>query len=136
MEAACMAHARRGINDVWEPVRTSATAEEALSRIGELYAIEKEIRGLPEAERLRVRQNRSKPLLLALYDWMEEKVASASRKDRLPTAFQYLLNRKEALAYFCEDGLAEIGRVEMWRGGFSSGISVNPPLSIGGALLS
>ncbi|EAA6844904.1 IS66 family transposase [Salmonella enterica subsp. enterica] len=107
-EAACMAHARRGINDVWEPARTSATAKEALSRIGELYAIEKEIRGLPEAERLRVRQNRSKPLLLELYGWMEEKVASASRKDRLPTAFQYLLNRKEALAYFCEDGLAEI----------------------------
>lgn len=107
-EAACMAHARRGINDVWEPARTSATAEEALSRIGELYAIEKEIRGLPEAERLRVRQNRSKPLLLELYGWMEEKVASASRKDRLPTAFQYLLNRKEALAYVCEDGLAEI----------------------------
>lgn len=107
-EAACMAHARRGINDVWEPARTSATAEEALSRIGELYAIEKEIRGLPEAERLRVKHNRSKPLLLELYGWMEEKVASASRKDRLPTAFQYLLNRKEALAYFCEDGLAEI----------------------------
>lgn len=100
-EAACMAHARRGINDVWEPARTSATAEEALSRIGELYAIEKEIRGLPEAERLRVRQNRSKPLLLALYDWMEEKVAGASRKDRLPTAFQYLLNRKTGYAICC-----------------------------------
>ncbi|ECU9164240.1 IS66 family transposase, partial [Salmonella enterica subsp. enterica serovar Newport str. CFSAN000599] len=107
-EAACMAHARRGINDVWEPSRTSVIAEEALSRIGELYAIEKEIRGLPEAERLRVRQSRSKPLLLELYDWMEEKVAGASRKDRLPAAFWYLLNRKEALAYFCEDGLAEI----------------------------
>ncbi|HAG0930186.1 TPA: IS66 family transposase [Salmonella enterica] len=107
-EAACMAHARRGINDVREPSRTSAIAEEALSRIGELYAIEKEIRGLPEAERLRVRQSRSKPLLLALYDWMEEKVADASRKDRLPAAFGYLLKRKEALAYFCEDGLAEI----------------------------
>ncbi|EEH4119060.1 IS66 family transposase [Salmonella enterica subsp. enterica] len=107
-EAACMAHARRGINDVWEPSRTSVIAEEALSRIGELYAIEKEIRGLPEAERLRVRQSRSKPLLLELYNWMEEKVAGASRKDRLPAAFWYLLNRKEALAYFCEDGLAEI----------------------------
>lgn len=83
-------------------------SEEALSRIGEQYAIEKEIRGLPEAERLRVRQSRSKPLLLALYDSMEEKVADASRKDRLPAAFWYLLNRKEALAYFCEDGLAEI----------------------------
>ncbi|EEL2954548.1 transposase [Salmonella enterica] len=60
-EAVCMAHARRGINDVWEPTRTSATAEEALSRIGDLYAIEKEIRGFPEAERLRIRQSRSKP---------------------------------------------------------------------------
>ncbi|EAB1660149.1 transposase [Salmonella enterica subsp. enterica] len=86
-EAACMAHARRGINDVWEPARTSVTAEEALSRLGELYAIEKEIRGLPEAERLRIRQSRSKPLLMVLYDWMEEKVADASRKDRLPAAF-------------------------------------------------
>lgn len=45
---------------------------------------------------------------MALYDWMEEKVANASRKDRLPAAFRYLLNRKEVLAYFCEDGLAEI----------------------------
>ena len=30
----------------------SATAEEALKRISELYAIEDEIRGLPESERL------------------------------------------------------------------------------------
>jgi transposase len=107
-EAACMAHARRGINDVWEPTRKSATAAEALARIGELYAIEKEIRGLPEVERLRIRQNQSKPRLLALYDWMEEKVAAASKKDRLAGAFQYLLKRKAALAYYCEDGLAEI----------------------------
>lgn len=103
-----MAHARRGINDVYEPTRKSATAAEALARIGELYAIEKEIRGLPEVERLRIRQNQSKPRLLALYDWMEEKVAVASKKDRLPGAFQYVLNRKKALAYYCEDGLAEI----------------------------
>ncbi|MCG7803979.1 MULTISPECIES: hypothetical protein [Enterobacter] len=46
------------------------------------------------------------------------------------------LNQWDALCYYCDDGLAEAGRVEMWRGGFSSGISVNPPLSIGGALLS
>ncbi|ECO0976385.1 IS66 family transposase, partial [Salmonella enterica subsp. enterica serovar Newport] len=34
----------------------------------------------------------------------------------LPTAFQYLLNRKEALAYFCEDGLAEIDNNVAERG--------------------
>ena len=66
-EAACMAHARRGINDVYEPTRKSATAAEALARIGELYAIEKEIRGLPEVERLRIRQKQSKPRLPDLH---------------------------------------------------------------------
>lgn len=50
-EATCMANARRGINDVYEPTRKSATAVEALVRIDDLYAIEKEKRGPPEDER-------------------------------------------------------------------------------------
>ncbi|HCN3294512.1 TPA: transposase, partial [Klebsiella pneumoniae] len=40
-EAACWAHARRKIHDVYISTHT-ATAEEALKRIGELYAIEEE----------------------------------------------------------------------------------------------
>ncbi|WP_373880362.1 IS66 family transposase, partial [Martelella alba] len=51
IEAACWAHARRKIHDVYIGSK-SATAEEALKRIGELYAIEAEIRDRPEAERL------------------------------------------------------------------------------------
>ncbi|MEF7984086.1 hypothetical protein U9944_26480, partial [Escherichia coli] len=42
---------RRKIHDVYISSK-SATAEEALKRISELYAIEDEIRGLPESERL------------------------------------------------------------------------------------
>ncbi|VTQ29145.1 Transposase and inactivated derivatives [Streptococcus pneumoniae] len=50
-EAACWAHARRKIHDVH--VRTpSALTEEALKRIGELYAIEAEIRGMTAEQRL------------------------------------------------------------------------------------
>ncbi|EFW11058.1 transposase, IS66 family, partial [Serratia symbiotica str. Tucson] len=49
IEAACWAHARRKIHDVYISTQT-ATAEEALKRIGELYVIEEEIRGRPEAE--------------------------------------------------------------------------------------
>lgn len=45
-EAACWAHARRQIHDVYISTQT-ATAEEALKRIGELYAVEDAIRGLP-----------------------------------------------------------------------------------------
>ncbi len=58
-EVACWAHARRKIHDVYIS-SISAAAEEGLKRISELYAIENEIRGLPESERLAVRQRRSK----------------------------------------------------------------------------
>ncbi|ECD9518271.1 IS66 family transposase [Salmonella enterica subsp. diarizonae] len=105
-EAACWAHARRKIHDVY--VRTkSPTAEEALKRIGELYAIEDEIRGCPENERLAARQTRSKALLTSLYDWMVEKNATLSKKSKLGEAFGYILNQWKALCYYCEDGLAE-----------------------------
>ena len=110
--------------------------EEALKRIGELYAVEEEIRSLPATERLAARQSRSKSLLASLHEWLVEKNATLSKKSRLGEAFTYALNQWDALCYYCDDGLAEAGRVEMWRGGFSPGISVNPPLSIGGALLS
>lgn len=71
-EAGCWAHARRKIHDVYISTK-SATAEEALKLIGELYAIEHEIRGLPVSERLAVRQMQSKPLLTSLYKLMQEK---------------------------------------------------------------
>lgn len=105
-EAACWAHARRKIHDVYISTQT-ATAEEALKRIGELYAIEKEIRGLTTAERLAARQSRSKPLLASLHEWLVEKSTTLSKKSRLGEAFAYALNQWDALCYYCDDGLAE-----------------------------
>lgn len=71
-------------------------AEEALKRISELYAIEDEIRGLPESERLAVRQQRSKALLTSLHEWMVEKNGTLSKKSRLGEAFSYVLNQWDA----------------------------------------
>ncbi|HAW3030032.1 TPA: transposase [Escherichia coli] len=68
---------RRKIHDVYISSK-SATAEEALKRISELYAIEDEIRGLPESERLAVRQQRSKALLTSLQEWMVDKNGTPS----------------------------------------------------------
>ncbi len=54
-----MAHARRKIHDIH--VRTpSPTTAEALQRIGELYAIEADIRGRGAEERRQVRETRSR----------------------------------------------------------------------------
>lgn len=84
-----------------------ATAEEALKRIGELYAIEEAIRGLPATERLRARQSQSKPLLASLHEWLTEKSVMLSKKSRLGVAFAYVLNQWDALCYYWDDGLAE-----------------------------
>lgn len=50
-EAACWAHVRRKFYDL-QVAHASLLAAEVLKRIGELYAIESEIRGKPPEERL------------------------------------------------------------------------------------
>jgi transposase len=103
-EAACWAHARRKIHDVYISTRT-ATAE-ALKRISELYAIEEKYAAFrhlsgwpPDGPKL--------PLLISLHDWLVEKSATLSKKSRLGEAFAYALNQWDALCYYCDDGLAE-----------------------------
>ncbi|STK42849.1 putative transposase ORF 1, IS66 family [Escherichia coli] len=102
-EAACWAHARRKIHDVH--VRTpSALTEEALKRIGELYAIEAEIRGMTAEQRLAERQLKTKPLLKSLESWLREKMKTLSRHSELAKAFAYALNQWPALTYYADDG--------------------------------
>lgn len=55
-----MAHARRKIHDVHARAPTDITTE-ALQRIGELYAIEAEVRGCSAEQRLVARKARSPP---------------------------------------------------------------------------
>ncbi len=52
----------------------SALTEEALKRIGELYAIEAEIRGMPAKQRLAERQQKAKPRLKFLESWLRERL--------------------------------------------------------------
>ena len=149
-EVACWAHARRKIHDVYISSK-SATAEEALKRISELYAIEDEIRGLPESERLAARQQRSKALLTSLHEWMVEKNGTLSKKSRLDEAFSYVLNQWDGLCYYSDDGLAEadnntaeralravclgkknsyVLRQRSWRRARSSAVRTNRELSV------
>lgn len=105
-EAACWAHARRKIHDVH--IRTpSALTEEALRQIGQLYAIEADIRGMPTEQRLAERQRKTKPLLKSLESWLREKMKTLSRHSELTKAFAYALNQWPALTYYAEDGCAE-----------------------------
>ncbi len=88
--------------------KATPTTTEALRRIGELYAIEAEIRGkLPEV-RQQVRQQRSRPLLDGLEVWLRERLLTLSTQSETTKAINYMLNQWQALVYYCDDGLAEI----------------------------
>jgi transposase len=101
--AACWAHARRKFYDVFEATK-SPIAEEALKRIGELYAIEAEIAGHPADTRLAARRTRAVPILDALHDWLVGQRRRLSSKNALARAIQYALSRWEALMRYAGDG--------------------------------
>jgi transposase len=106
-EAACWAHARRKYHDVYAMDR-SAIAAEALGRIGELYSLERSIRGRSASERLAARAEHAAPKLRALREWLNATHRSLSAKSPLASAIQYTLARWEALALYLTDGSIEI----------------------------
>jgi hypothetical protein len=79
IEAACWTYARRKVTDL-HAHRPTPTTIEVLSRIGELYAIEAEIRGEPPAVRQRGRQERARPLLASLERWLRERLLTLSQQ--------------------------------------------------------
>jgi len=83
-------------------------AQEALERIGALYAIEDEIRGRPPNERREIRQARARPLLESLRAWWESCLTKLSKKSDTTVAVKYALGRWEALTRYAEDGSLEI----------------------------
>jgi transposase len=106
-EISCWAHSRRYFFEIYEAVK-SPTAEEALDRIRALYRIEDYIRGYSPEYRRAARQKYAVPLLNALHAWMVETVSQLDNKSALAIAFNYSLNRWEALCRYTKDGRLEI----------------------------
>src|SRR5713226_4771350 len=91
MLAFCWAHLRRKFVDIAKD-GSAPIASEALARIAALYAIENTIRGQSACERRAVRQEKSKPLVLALKAWFEQQLARVSAKSVIAEAIRYGLN--------------------------------------------
>lgn len=105
--AFCWAHVRRRFYEL-AAGGPAPIASEALERIGQLYAIESEIRGRCAEERRDTRQEKSRPILGELQVWLREKHALISQKTKLAEAIRYALSRWEGLTRFVDDGHIEI----------------------------
>jgi transposase len=114
-EAACWAHLRRDFHDIWTGTK-SEIAKEALDRIGKLYDIEREIKGLPAETRRAVRQERSKPKVAAFHAWAEVQLTRIPGKIDLAKAFRYGLSRWPSFCLFLDDGRVAIDNNAAERG--------------------
>jgi len=103
IEAACWAHARRKFFDLAR-LQKAPIAIEAVARIDALFAIEREINGMTPDQRLRVRNERSRPLIADLETWLRERRAKLSRQSETAKAIDYGLKRWAALTRFLDDG--------------------------------
>jgi len=103
IEAACWAHGRRKFYELAE-LQKAPIAIETVRRIDELFAIEREINGLSPEQRLKVRRERSKPLIDDLESWMRRERRKLSSKTALAEAMDYSLKRWTALTRFLDDG--------------------------------
>lgn len=102
-ELACLAHCRRKFFDL-HAAGGHPVAEEALRRIGELYAVEQQARDCSVAERLELRQQEAAPRLHSLREWLIGQRLKTAEGSSLARAIDYTLKRWKALARYAQRG--------------------------------
>ncbi len=112
--ALCWSHARRQffeLADIAANARRGKTAAaispialEAVRRIDVLFDIERGINGLSAEERLRVRREKSAPVLTALEAWLRDERARLSRSASVAKPIDYMLKRWDRFTRFIDDG--------------------------------
>ncbi len=105
--AYCWSHFRRQFYEIAKG-GNAPIADQALARIALLYAVENTIRGRPASQRQAVRQQCSRPLVDALFIWLEAQRRLVPRGSKIADAIGYGFNHQVGLRHFLEDGRIEI----------------------------
>jgi len=103
IEVGCWAHARRKFFEIAR-LKKAPIAIEAIAKIDALFAIEREINGLPAHERKAARHARSRPLVDELHAFLHERRAKLSGKSETAKAIDYSLKRWQVFTRFIDDG--------------------------------
>lgn len=106
-EVACWSHVRRNFYDI-HISNNAPIAGEALQRIGQLFAVERTIMGLPPEQRRRIRQSAARPLIDDLATFLNASLTTISGRSELAKAIRYARSRWTALTRYLDDGMLEI----------------------------
>lgn len=111
-QLGCWAHARRKFVEAQKaaagPGKKAGKADLAVSLIGKLYAIERNIKDLDFDERYRVRQQESVVQLQTIRAWLDSTLHNTLPKGLLGKALAYLDKNWSKLTVYAEDGRLSI----------------------------
>ncbi|WP_053980423.1 IS66 family transposase, partial [Marinagarivorans algicola] len=102
----CMAHARRKFTEAQKAAPSQkgkiSKADMAVQMIKKLYAIETGIKDKSTEERYRIRQEKSKPHLQKIREWLDKALATTLPKGKAGTAIAYLNKNWEKLTVYID----------------------------------
>jgi len=104
---SCWTHARRYFVDVAKSSKKS-NAETCVNLIGKLYKIERQISNFAATEKIKIRQEKSKPIIDRLIKFLKELQPKCPPKGNLAKAINYTLEREQSLRIYLEHGLLNI----------------------------
>lgn len=102
VEVGCWAHARNKAVEATDSDPERVLAIKAWIR--KLYDVEDEAENMSAADRLRLRQEKSVPLLTSLRQWLLAQQQWVLPKSSITTAINYMLNQWDALNRYTTDG--------------------------------
>lgn len=108
VNAYCWAHARRKFYEALPADMKDASdtlAYTGLKKIAKLFAIEKEIDTFPPEDKVKIRQEKSKPLVDEFFSWCADAQNKSLTRSKIGKAIQYALNLEKGLRVYLDDGL-------------------------------
>ena len=117
----CFAHAKRYFVDALKALPKDADVSYALASQGQrycnkLFKLERSYKGLSPEERLKARQEKSRPVIKEFHEWLLQTKQKALPKSALGKAVSYCLNQWERLIVFLTNGEVELSNNRAERG--------------------
>ena len=111
IHCCCMAHARRKFvealpENIEHPEET--IPGRIIKEMGRLFKIEKDCRELSAEERQKQREEKAKPILLALFEYLEKEQGNVPQSSKLSKAINYCLSHRNELMNYLRDGNCSI----------------------------
>ena len=112
-QLGCWAHARRKFTDTVKNSKvddkSKILATNMILKIKGLYEIEKDIKDLPSNEKQKIREEKSKPIIDDIREYIDENMFLAIKLDGyIKTAFVYINNQFQKLTVYLKDGRLNI----------------------------